>query len=101
MGQAAKYAVLASAIAVILSAIVVLTANFITPEIFSGFSSALGGVVAVLNNSVISAKGIINYFLGGGAAANAFNILLWLNLLYPVAKFAVKISIVIFRWMNQ
>lgn len=101
MGQAAKYAVLAGGIALVLGLIAALIGQFVSDSIFSGFSTAVGGLLSTSGNVIMSVKGLINYFLGGGAAASAFNILLWLNLLYPVAKMGVKVTIYVIRWMNQ
>lgn len=101
MGQAAKYTVLAGAIALVLGLIAALIGQFVSDSIFSGFSSAVGGLLSTSGNIIMSVKGLINYFLGGGVAAAAFNTLLWLNLLYPVAKMGVKVSIYVIRWMNQ
>lgn len=101
MGQAAKYAILGAAIAVILASVAVVITQFVKPEIFSGFSSTVGSAVSFLNSSIANVKGAINYFLGGGAAVTAFNVMLWLTLCFPIVKLGVKISIIVFRWMNQ
>lgn len=101
MGQAAKYAVLGAAIISVLGTIAILVASFLDPSTISGVNNVLNGAISFLSNSLLNMKGLINYFLGSSALISAFNTLLWLNLLYPVVKIAVKVVIAVVRWMNQ
>lgn len=101
MGQAAKYAILAAALLLVLASVGVIITNFVNPSLFSGISSGISRGLSVVGDAFTNVRGAINYFLGGGAAATAFNVVLWLNIVFSFATFALKLSITIYRWINQ
>lgn len=101
MGQAAKYALLGAAVATLLVTVVSIIGQFAGSGIISSISSGISTGVNAVSSFLLNARNFINYFLGGYNAARAFSVILWLNILFPVASFGYKISITIFRWMNQ
>lgn len=101
MGQAAKYAVLTAAILVVLTSIGLILTNFINPQVWSGIYTGISRGVSYAGSAFRNVKGAINYFLGGSTAGTAFNIILWLQIMFSFATFGLKLSITIYRWINQ
>lgn len=101
MSAVAKYTVLITALVGVVAIIAGVITAFVKPEIFSGFSSAVSNMLGYCSGAISNVKGAINYFLGGGAGAIAFNVVLWLNIVFTVATFGLRLTLTIVRFINQ
>ncbi len=101
MGQAAKYAVLIAALAVLIVSATAVGQHFISPSLFNGINNGISRGLATVGSVFDNVRGAINYFLGGGAAGTALNVVLWLHFLFSAIAFGFKLSVTVYRWINQ
>ena len=98
MGQAAKYAVLGAAIAVVLISVVSIINSLYPTEIVNNFGSALTSALSVVGDFLNNVRGAFNYILGSSLPLTIC-VAFWLVI--PFARLAMKVVIMVFRWINQ
>lgn len=98
MGQAAKYAILGTAIAVILVSVVAIINSLYPTEVVSNFGSSLTNALSVVGDFFVNVRGALNYVLGSSLP---LTICLALWVAVPFARLAYKVVIMVFRWINQ
>lgn len=98
MGQAAKYAVLAAAIAVVLVSAAAIINQLYPTEVVSNFGSSLTSALSVVGDFLTNVRGAFNYVLGSHLPLT-ISVALWL--VVPFARLAFKVVVAVFRWINQ
>lgn len=98
MGQAAKYAILATAIAVVLVSVVSIINTLYPTEIINNFGSSLTSALSVAGSFLTNVRGAFNYILGSHLPLT-ISVAFWL--IVPFARLVLKVVIMVFRWINQ
>lgn len=100
MGQAVKYAALGAAIIVILALVVGVVSSVTGSEVSGGFTSSVTAFINGCSSILQNVKGALNYACGSGGAI-ALNLLIWLNVILPLAIIPVRLVIMLHRFINQ
>lgn len=98
MGTAVKYGLLAAALAVILAMMVVYLGNIPVSDTVNSLASSVGSFTAAMTSYLQAARGFLNSFTG---SPHLVSFCLWYVLLMPFAKWAIRISVSVYRWINQ
>lgn len=98
MGQAAKYAVLAVAFAVVIGAAAVLINSVSPNEVLSGFTYSLTAFISGVGLFFQNVRGALNYVFGSPLLLN-IALVFWLGV--PITRAGVKLVIMVYRWFNQ
>lgn len=98
MGQAVKYALLGVAIATILALCVVYIGQIPVSDSVASLASSVTSIISYCGDTFRAARGILNALTGVPVLVTAS---LWLAVMSPFAKIGIKISVAIFRWINQ
>lgn len=100
MGQAVKYAALGVAIVIILGLVGTLILGVTGVDITGGFAGSINRFLNTCSSVLQNVKGALNYACGEGGAV-ALNLLLWINLLLPIAAIPIRLVIMLHRFINQ
>lgn len=98
MGTAVKYGLLAAALAVVLAMMVVYLGNIPVSATINEISISLGNFLSVMTGYLNTARGFLNSMLGSPALVS---FCLWYVLLMPFVKWGIRISVAVYRWINQ
>lgn len=98
MGQAVKYAALGAAIVVILALAASVINSMYPTEIITNLGSSLNSFLQAVGGFLQNVRGALNYFFGSSLYVT---ICLAMVLIVPFGRVAYKISIAIFRFINQ
>lgn len=96
MGQAVKYAVLGAALVAVIVAAVALIAQSM-PGSWSDSSSAFASFLATATTTIRNVRGALNYVLGTSLVG--FAVPFYLTL--PMLLIGLKVSVTVYRWINQ
>lgn len=98
MGQAVKYAALGAAIAAILLLAASVVNSMYPTEIVSNLGSSLNAFLSAAGSFLQNVRGALNYFFGSSLYVT---ICLSMIFIVPFGRIAYKVSIAIFRFINQ
>ena len=98
MGTAVKYGLLAAALAVILAMMVVYLGNIPVSDTINSLTESVGGFTSAMTSYFQAARGFLNAFVG---LPSLISFCIWYVLLMPFAKWAIRISVAVYRWINQ
>lgn len=98
MGQAVKYAALGAAIAVILTLAAAIVNSMYPTEIISNLGSSINSFLSAAGSFLQNVRGALNYFFGSSLYVT---IALSMLLIVPFGRIAYKVSIAVFRFINQ
>lgn len=98
MGQAVKYAALGAAIAAILALAAAVINSMYPTEIITNLGSSLTSFLSIAGSFLQNVRGALNYFFGSSLYVT---IALSMVLIVPFGRIAYKVSIAIFRFLNQ
>lgn len=98
MGTAVKYGLLAAALAVILAMMVVYLGQIPVSATVNEISIAVGNFLSVMTGYLNSARGFLNALVGSSALVS---FCLWIVLLSPFVKWGIRVSVAVYRWINQ
>lgn len=95
MSDIAKWAILVAGMIAIIAMAVILLSTIADFEIASTASGAINSCVYYVGNLFVAAKGVLNHF----ANPLLWNFLLWTVFTYPIAKFGIKVTSFIYKWI--
>lgn len=98
MGQAAKYALLGVALLAVIALCVVYIGQIPVSETVASFATSVTSVVSTCGTYFKSARGLLNALVGVPALVT---MCLWFELLKPFAKIGIKLSVTVYKWINQ
>lgn len=98
MGQAVKYAALGAAIAVILTLAAAIVNSMYPTEIISNLGTSINSFLSAAGSFLQNVRGALNYFFGSSVYVT---IALSMLLIVPFGRIAYKVSIAVFRFINQ
>lgn len=95
MSDIAKWAILVAGMLIIIGMAIMLLDTIADFQIATTASGAITSGVYYIGNFFIAAKGVLNTF----ANPYLWNFLLWSVFTYPIAKFAIKVTAFIYKWI--
>lgn len=95
MSDIAKWAILVAGMLTIIGMAVLLLVTVGEFQIASTVAGAINSCVYYVGNLFIAAKGVLNHF----ANPYLWNFLLWTVFTYPIAKFSIRVTSFIYKWI--
>lgn len=98
MGQAAKYALLAAGLLIVVGLVISFVAVLNVTEVGGEASTAIASFASSCAPYIQFGRGFVNWLVGSSELVSLFLTIIFLA---PVTKFGISLTVTVYKWLNQ